>query len=93
MRAGVTRSCCQASPGLPPPTPKRPEPMPAIPPPLSVTRRVISAASRCDSSFTAAASPLPMLPSKASPAITATSSFGNAVSNPAITAPNRPRTV
>lgn len=47
--------------------------MPATVTPESVTRKVMSAASRCDSSRTAAASPPPMVPSSASPAMVATS--------------------
>ena len=48
--------------------------------PDKVTRKVVNAASRSDSSRTAAARPPPMVPINASPAMAATSSFGYAVS-------------
>src|SRR5690606_17887449 len=50
-------SCCTASASAPATTPQKAEPMPAIVTPDSVTRKVMRAASRCDSSRTAAASP------------------------------------
>ena len=67
---------------LPATTPQKADPTPATTTPLSVTKKVMSAASRWDSSRKAAARPLPMVPNSASPAIATTSSLGNAVSSP-----------
>lgn len=67
--------------------------MPAMATPLSVTRKVMAAASRCASSLSADARPVPMVPSSASPAMALTSYFGNAVSNPVMTAPKMPITM
>src|SRR5690606_14909761 len=87
---GCVRYCCTKSAISPAITPQKAEPMPAMTTPLSVTRKVMSAASRCRSSCSAVCRPPPMLPSSAMPAIAITSSRGNAISRPGTNAPTRP---
>ena len=61
--------------------------------PLSVTKKVISAGSRCLSSRRAEAKPLPMVLNNAIPAMATTNSFGKEVSSPVTKAPNSPITI
>ncbi len=64
--------------------------MPAMVRPEAVTRKVISAGSRCDSSRSAADRLLPIVPSRAMPAIAMISSLGNAANSAATVAPKMP---
>src|SRR6185436_20462327 len=82
---------CNITCAKPPATrPQKAEPIPTSVTPDAVTRKVISAASRSRSDASAAASPLPIVPINARPAMAATSSWGKAANSAATVAPNNP---
>ena len=78
---------------MPATTPQKAEPMPSSSTPLSVTRKVITATSRCRSGPSPATRLLAMVDSSASPATACTSCIGKAASSPATITPPMPITI
>jgi hypothetical protein len=83
----LRRTISAASPAS---RPQNAEPMPAKATPEAVTRKVSSAGSRSASWLRAAASPLPIVPSSAKPAMASTSSRGKARKSEPTVAPKMP---
>jgi hypothetical protein len=90
--AWLRRACWISMANTPASRPQKAEPMPAITTPLSVTRKVMMAASRSLLSCSAAWRPLATVLISASPAIATTRVLGKASSAPMMVAPNRPTT-